>query len=197
VKLQQANSYFNTVNLDGWDGAAWVSGVAAGNLLSFDRFITERTFGQKKRMFEMGGTTTIPDAYKVVRLPTGTKYIVEAVNPDIRNDVVYGRTYLLRECESEAQIIQFVKATSASGIGGDPTPTTLATVFCDVERITSENSSEFREVRFSSHVVTLPEDTVVNTDYQLLIDGFYYEIMEANKNLLTMSVRAVKLGAAA
>lgn len=55
MKLSQANSYFNSVSLDGWNGSAWIPDVIRGNLLSFDRFITERTFGQKKRMLEVGG----------------------------------------------------------------------------------------------------------------------------------------------
>jgi len=197
VKLSQANSYFNSVHLEGWDGAAWVADVALGNFLSFDRFITERTFGQKKRMFETGGGAVIPDAYRVVRTPDANRYLVEALNVDIRDDVTYGRTYLLRECGSQADIIGFTKAASASGIGGDITESVLATVFCDVERITAENSREFDSVRFSSHVITMPGGTALTTDNQLdLDDGHRYEVMEVNAALLTVSVRAVKLGAA-
>ena len=80
MDLARANSRFNTVSLQGWDGTDWVPEISFGNFMSFDRFITERTFGQKKRMFEVGGDNPIDPAYEVVRTIEGIQYIIISVN---------------------------------------------------------------------------------------------------------------------
>ena len=82
MKPGMAIDYFSKTPLDGYDPATglWVPGVALGDFLTFDRFITERTFGQKKRMFLTGelGIGTLPN-YDVVRTPDGksTSYLLK------------------------------------------------------------------------------------------------------------------------
>jgi hypothetical protein len=197
VKLSQAIQYFATVHLDGWDGTDWVTGVVAGDFLAFDRFITDRSFGQKKRMFMTGGDTVIPDQYKVVRSPEGVRYLVGALNVDIAHNETYGRTYLLQECMGTAELFRFGDVKAASGLNGTKQEISAGTVFCDSERITYENSKEYLGVRYSSHSVFLPEGTVIDTTYQIQLDGHRYEVLEVNRLLKTVEARAVKLGASA
>lgn len=196
MKLSQANSYFNSVPVDGWDGSAWVAAVAYGDFMAFDRFITERSFGQKKRMFEVGGSRTIPAQYEVVRTPDGRRYMVVADNKDIEASEVYGTTYLLQEAQHTFSIVRNVPTVSASGLPNGNTPTVVATGFCDLERYSAENSREFDTVKYSSHVIVLPASVALTPDDQIIVDDTSYAVTEVNSLLKVKEVRALKRGTA-
>lgn len=196
MKLSQAAAYFNAVYLEGWDGAAWVPAVAYGNFLSFDRFITERSFGQKKRMFRVGGAPPAQLAYEVVRTPDGRRYLVSSSNNDVGRDGVYGTTYLLQEARYAFQVIRDITTASASGLPGATVKTPVAAGFCDVERYSAENSREFDTVKYSSHNIFLPRSTDVTVDDQIVVGDMLYEITEVNYLLDMKEARGLKRGAA-
>ena len=52
MKLSRALGKFATSTITRWNSSTslWVDTGCTGSLLVFDRFVTERTFGQKKRI---------------------------------------------------------------------------------------------------------------------------------------------------
>ena len=84
MDASEAAEWFATVPLEGWDGSAWVSNVALGDFHSYDRFITERTFGAKKRIFLQPETERLDTSlYSVVRTPEGPQWVVEDEKQDM------------------------------------------------------------------------------------------------------------------
>lgn len=197
MKLGQATAHFNDVVFDGYDGSAWVSNVAAGNFLTYDRFLGPRTFGHKQRMVLIGGDGAAALAYEVLRTPDGKIYLVISYNHDIRDEGTYATSILLQEAPYTADVTEYQTTTAPSGLESDAVPTTIATFHCDLERYTSEASSEFDTVRYGIMTIMLPKSaiSVVGTDHELLISGRYYEIKEVEPVLGATEVRALQRGA--
>lgn len=193
MELGEAAAWFAGVPLDGWDGTQWVTNVAYGDFHVYDRFITERTFGAKKRMFLQPQSKRLDtDTYKVVRTPDSRVFIVQADNDDIATEGTYQSSLLLLEAAFTASIITYTTTTLASGQQSTAVPTVVGTSVCDIERYTSDRSDEFDVVTYSVFKITLPGDVTVNTDQELQIDGSLYEVKEVAPELLATVVRALR-----
>lgn len=193
MELGEAADWFATVPLDGWDGTQWVTNVAYGDFHVYDRFITERTFGAKKRIFLQPDNKRLDTStYKVVRNPAGQVYIVQADNVDISGVETYQSSILLLEAAFTANIVEYTTTTLASGQAGSATLNVVGTSVCDVERFTSDRSDEFDLVTYGIFKITLPGDVTVGTDQELQIDGSLYEVKEVAPELLSTVVRALR-----
>lgn len=194
MKLQQAAAYFNTVTLEGWDGAAWVEGVAEGNFLTYDRFLGPRTFGHKQRMFLMGNTGASLMPYELVRVGGDIVYLVMSKNHDYKNDVNYATSFLLQQADFDIEIIQYVLTPAPSGIGGSKVEDVVATYRGDVERYNSETSREFDDVRYETTIFTLPfsAKAFISADSELRVDSVLYEVKEIYPFLDALQVRALE-----
>ena len=118
---------------------------------------------------------------KVVKVPTGTRYMVAAKNQDIGGINIsehYADIYLLQECSFDIDILAIQTSAAASGLPTDATPTVVASVFGDMERLSSARSSEFESVYYTTSIVYMPEGTVLTTDNELRINGDMYDIVE-------------------
>ncbi len=199
MKLGQAVDFWSTVELQGYDGTNWTStSVAKGAFLTFDRFITERSFGQKKRIFQTNSEGPIPSQYPVVRLPTGKKYMVSAVNEDVAGLHIaehYNNVYLLQECSYIIEIMDIVTGTAASGTPAGAVPTVASTVFGDIERLSSARSFEFDAVNYTTLLAYMPAGTVVTSDNELRIGGVMYDILE-HFDMMELTVAKVNKRAA-
>lgn len=172
----QAIRKFATVPLEGWNGAAWMPTGVKGDFLSYDRFITHRTFGAMKRLFT--APIPLPPQWELVRTPDGTVFLASFENIDIEGVSPYGYHYLLHQVNFTAQVIGLVATPSASGMAGSTTEVVLATVRCDAERVTAERSLEFNTVKYTQVLFALPRSAPVTEDTEIKMDGRYYRIKE-------------------
>ena len=193
MDVSEAASWFASVPLDGWDGSQWVSKVAYGDFHAYDRFITERTFGAKKRIFLMPEDKRLDVAtYPVVRTPDLRSYIVLSDNADIEGVARYQSCLLMVEAAYSADLIEFQTTTLASGQESQPTPVTLATAVCDIDRFSIDRSDEFSTVVYGMFKIVLPAGIAVDSNHELLIDGAYYEVQDVAPELLAQNVRAIR-----
>jgi hypothetical protein len=185
MELSQAISYFAKDCLDGWDGTTWVENIAKGSLLTYDRFISARNFGLKKRIFLTGRDTGTLDAYSTVRMKNGTIYIVESKNTDTDSlPSNYANSYQLLKAEYQAEVIQLDTVTAASGTHRGVTRTTMETHHCDLERISSRSASaDVPDIIYGQIYVVLPGIANVSTDNELRVNGILYDIKEVERQL--------------
>lgn len=196
MHVSEASLWFANESLDGWNGSAWVTEVAMGDFHTYDRFITERTFGAKKRIFLAPQSLSFdPATYPVVRTSDGTVWIVVSDNADIKDDITYEQGYLLVHAAYTADIIELTTTTLASGQQGDPVPTVVGTSVCDLERYTANSSDAFDTVTYGIYKIIVPSSVAVDTDNEISIDGITYEVQEVYEELLTKVAKAIKRAA--
>lgn len=199
MKLKQAIQHFAHTSVDGWNQATgeWSLDIAKGNILTFDRFITERTFGQKKRIFQMAGETGLSATYEAIRDPAGNVYLVTAKNVDIAQDTVYNNIYLVQRADYTGEMLSMVTGTAASGTPMGNTPTVVATFPMDFDKLTSANSGEFDGVIYSGMIGVLPASVPITTDHEIRVDGITYDVLEVFLTINLKGIRINKRSAAA
>lgn len=192
MKLEQAINHFSTVYVDGWDqtNQRWIPAVAKGSILTYDRFITERAFGQKKRIFQMSGSVGLPTAVSAIRDPYGNRYMVGYMNPDIAHNEQYNTVYLIQRADYDAEVIEYVTEVAASGAAVGKTATVVTTMPVDLDKISTSRSSEFDTVYYSGFVATAPLSVPITTDNELRINDIMYDIQEVYESV---GLRGLKL----
>ena len=105
MKLSRALGKFATSPVTRWNSSTkqWVDTGCTGSLLVFDRFVTERTFGQKKRILIVPFESRL-DMAKATILRVGDAFetfLLEKENSDVRFGNVYGYTYLRRRDQGQ------------------------------------------------------------------------------------------------
>lgn len=191
MDLAQAANYFARTAIDGWNGTTWVSHVAEVALLPFDRFISERTFGNNRRHILVPYENTAYAAYPVIRFPDRHIYLVGFENHDVFVDP-YSRIILLHRAPYVGTLYQFTKTTAASGVGRTMARAPMGTFWCNVDRTTLANSQEFESVSLTQSTILLPRNCPIDTEHEMAIDGDYYDIKETNKTAGFIECRAVK-----
>lgn len=195
MHIVEAARWFANTELDGWDGTRWVLNISRGDFMAFDRFISERTFGVKKRIIHVPQVYRFdPSAYPLVRTVDGKIWIVVSDNADIEGRAPYAQSYLLLEATLQAQIIEHTTQTLSSGAQGPDVETVLATEYCDLERYSGTSSDTFGNVSYGLYEVTFPGSVTVSTEYEVKIAGTYYEIREVIPELHTVVCRVLKRG---
>lgn len=193
MEVAEASRWFANTSVDGWNGTAWVKNIASGDFHAFDRFITERTFGAKKRVFHTPEEDKIDyDTYPIVRTADSKIWIVSSDNADIEGTAAYAQSYLLLEASLQAQIIEHTTQTLASGAEGPDSETVLSTEYCDLERYSASNSDMFPNVAYGGYEITMHKGVAVDVEKELKILGIYYEVKEVIPELLTTVCRCVK-----
>ena len=189
--LKRVANFFARTPLYGWNGTAFVNTGCKGALQPYDRFVSEREFGAKRRMLLVNPDTPIPSQYTVVRLNSdGPIYMVGWLNKDVQDDQTYSLIYLLHQVTETGQLIALVKNIKASGMVGVVTDNILGTWHCNSERITFNNSREFNEVRITDATLTLPNNCPVTIDHEFAIGNSRYVIQEVYKTSGLLQVRA-------
>jgi hypothetical protein len=190
----EAALWFADTALDGWNGSAWVSDISMGDWLTYDRFITERTFGAKKRLFLAHEENKFdPATYPVVRTPDGKQWVVVSDGVDM-DEAPYAHTFLLLQAEFTIGVIELTTSTRISGQKGVLTETTVATYRGDYEQFSLDTSDVFRSVVYGIYRVVLPGTAILSENNELEIMGDRFEIQEISRELLTKVVRAVRRG---
>jgi hypothetical protein len=196
MELAQVTEYFNKTPVQVWDraGSTWVNDVAQGNLQVFDRFISDRSFGQRKRNFIVGGSAGIPAQYDAIKLPTGHVYLIESKNVDMQVADTMSSIYLLHEAPFTAQVKRTVTTPRSNGAPGTPTPTVIATEFADMDRYSFMDSDTFDALRYSTYTVYMSNQVDVTTNDWLVIDGKEYDVREQSVQLNLVYLRVTLRG---
>ena len=95
---------------------AWVLADVKCRVPPYDRFISDRAFGQKKRLVQTPGGQLLPASnyYRPGR-ETGRTYMVESVNEDQDGNGEYLNVYMLREAADACEILTLQETPRPSG----------------------------------------------------------------------------------
>lgn len=177
--LKAAASFFARTPLYGWSGTDFQDLSIKGSLQPYDRFVSEREFGLKRRMLLVNPDTPIPADCFVVRVgTTGPAYLVGKTNQDITDDAPYSLVYLVCAAPVIGELIALTKTAKASGMAFGTVDQSLGLWHCDVERLTFSNSSEFPQTRISEVLLTFPANCPANTDHEFEVAGKRYVLQE-------------------
>ncbi len=188
MELGQAINHFAKDCLDGWDGSAWVPNIARGSILTYDRFISARDFGLKKRIFLTGRDTGQMDSFHVVRASDGSVYIKESKNIDTDcYQTGYANSYQLLRADYQADVLELSTTLSAAGTQSEAIRTLLVTHYCDIERISSRSASaDVPDISYPLTYIVLPGNADLSTDHELRVNGILYNVKEVERQLLSV-----------
>lgn len=204
MKLSRALGKFATSGVTRWNAATsrWVDTGTTGSLLVFDRFVTERTFGQKKRILivpfekrlDMATATIlrVGDAFET--------FLLEKENSDVRFSNVYGYTYLLQEAPYRCTVRKAtMTTTNAAGVKVKSGVTDQFSTWIDIDRYAAAPSKKFEETEFSLLTLTFAKGLTLDTDMYVDVDaaagGGRYSIDEVYSTLSFTSAKGKRIGA--
>ena len=193
MDIAEAADWFADTVVDGWDGSVWVSDVGYGDFLTYDRFITDRTFGIKKRMLLTPASGMFdPDTYPVVRTFDGKQWMVISKNNDIKEGEAYAASYLMMVAGYDAEIIEFQTEELASGQQGNVVEVVVGTTVCDVEQYGVRRSRDLTDVVYGSYEITLPGGITVSDDNEIRIGQDQYTVNEVSFEGYNQVARAMR-----
>lgn len=198
MDLNRAISKFAKTEILSWDSVEedWEPTGCYGALQVFDRFITERSFGQKKRILTVARDFTLPTDLSIVRLDGSDQaFLVEKFNEDVRFGFHYTHTYLLHEATYYVSICKETKGTNAAGVKIAGSETVVQKTWVDLERFTGIPSTVFRESDITIVNMTFPKNALVDTDsYVKMSNGDRYNVDEIYVNLELIGARGKRIG---
>ena len=198
-RLRRAVARYNRTTLSGYNHATntWEPLVGIGSLQVYDRFITERSFGQKKRIFYCAdGNQFDAEKYPIIKAGgSDNVYMVESQNPDLADDKAYAHAYLMKQCAGIIEVHRLVAGTlRASGVGGQATLTKTGESWGDLERYSAINSRGLDDVDYTVVTISLPKFIDVDSDCTIIADGKKYDVTEVTNNLGLQLIRAQRIG---
>ncbi len=199
MDLSRAIGKFTTTPLLGWNPVTkeWDDTNVCGSLSVFDRFVTQRTFGQKKRVLLTDRADRIPAEFGIIKLQGGSQvFLLEGVNEDVADAQVYNLTYLIHEASTLVEIRQHTTTTRASGVEEVSGDVAMSQTWADIEKFTSRDSSEFSEVDYTVNLIALSKNVIVTTDQfiQEVVSGAKHSIDEIYPQLNTTVLKSRVMG---
>lgn len=172
-----------------FDGTDWQLADASCRMPPYDRFISDRAFGQKKRILHTPGNRYLPlGKYLRVGGPVGRTYMIESVNEDQDEHGEYLNTYMVREATVAIEELVKVEVSQASGAKtADWQP--VRTIWGDFDRYGVLRSSEL-PVDYTSYTVSLPHEIILEPDCRLRIEGQLFAVTE---NFLQLQLRQLRV----
>lgn len=198
MDLQRAVSKFTTTPIEVWDSESlnWLETDLCGSLQVFDRFITERSFGQKKRIMTIGAEGKLEEDYTVVRLVGSEEaFLVEKFNEDVRHGGVYAYSYLLHEAPFFVGVYKSSTEDNAAGIPLRTGEVLVESAWVDLARFTGVPSKNFEESEVTIVNMTFPRGSLVDSDcYLKTSNGDRYNVDEVFFNLDLISAKGKRMG---
>lgn len=196
MDLRKSYSKFASHELQKWNWAtsAFEPTGVKGSLQVYDRFISDRDFGQKKRIFLCPGEFDLDRNLAVLQIP-GVEgvWLIEGENADADASGVYGTPVVLREARYTVKL--YKKGGSkkrASGVGyTDQAEVLMGTAWGDFSRYSSTESRELPAVDYTIGSWYLPRGTEVDLD--TIIEDQYgqrFIVREVSSFLDLLMVRA-------
>jgi len=196
MRLDRAIAKFAKNEIWGWNHGRQCFELTGkkGSLQVYDRFISDRTFGTKKRILLLPRQDYVPSQYDYIRIGDSVaRFMMDSLNEDVYSNGPYANTYLLREAKYRVEIGSFRGEQRASGFGGKKEFVVDVEVFGDYERYTGTNSTEFNTVDYTVSDIFLPLSVDIDSTKVLRIDGKMYEVSEVARVSNLLWVRGQKL----
>lgn len=195
MDLSRSFEKFADLELRSWDRPTdtYLPTGIFGSLQVYDRFISDRDFGQKKRIFLVPGQFTLnPDQLilKVANVPS--VWMLEGVNHDSDASGVYASEVVLREAKYRVKLYKPGGQKRASGIGYTSRNDELvADTFGDFSRYSSAESREMDNIDYTIGTWYLPKGTPVDLD-TIIEDAFEqrFVVREVSTFLDLLMIRA-------
>lgn len=192
MKFGILNRRFEQTPIQLWNPVSkvWECGLQHICLQVSDRFISDRSFGQRKRNI-FSGEKIKQDVFKI----SDQVYCVESNEFDMEGSNKLGWIIMIHEMP---WVCTFKKMLSAKRANGDPlpaVPTDIVTSWCDLDRYSVEESQQIAgdnitfNVTFPAYVLPL-----IGEDAYLTVDGIDYDIDQVAHNLDCGWARAVRRG---
>lgn len=163
-----------------------------GSLQVYDRFISDRDFGQKKRIF------LTPNEFGMNRdrllLKVGEVsaiWMLESVNYDVDESGTYASAVVLREARHQVKIYRSAGTKRASGVGRtDKARELVEETHGDFSRYSSSESREMDNIDYTIGSWYLPRGTPVDLDTTIEDDlGQKFTVREVSSFLDLLMVR--------
>ncbi len=193
MKLGRVNRRFDTVVFDAWspviDGH-WVPKAGKGCYQASDRFISDRSFGQRKRNF----ITHDPITFDLIKIQ-GVMYAVESEEFDTQQGEITSYIYMIHELPHLCEFYRLHTERRASGAEtGKVTREIIATTWCDVDRFGQDRADagligDFvtYNVGFAKHLLE-----ILDTECGFRFHGQDYDIDQISHNLDGAWLKAVR-----
>lgn len=177
-----------------WTTNAFEPTGVVGSLQVYDRFISDRDFGQKKRIFLFPGDFTLDRNLAVLQIPgVDGVWLIEGENPDADKTGVYATSVVLREARYQVKLYKKGGTKPrASGVGYiDEGDVLQSETWGDFSRYSSTESRELPAVDYTIGSWYLPRGTEVDLD-TILEDqyGQRFIVREVSSFLDLLMVRA-------
>lgn len=185
---------FCTTPVYGYDQTTlqWVGLGINGAVQTYDRFITERSFGQKKRVLVTLRDSLIPEHISQIRVGDDLQvYLVESLVPDLSENV-YEVIYSLRQAKHQAVLCELQGTMRLSGVTSASTEVELETLWIDLERFSSEPSRQLDAVDYTTYTAVLPRHSQAAPGQYLKVGTQRYRIEEVYPLLELPTARTVR-----
>lgn len=198
MDLARAIKKFSTNSVYGWDVARskWVDTGIFGSLQVYDRFITERSFGQKKRILTTSSESRLPVTYGNFKVGNSASvFIMESVNEDIKFNSPYGLSYLLHSTNNEIEVLEDVVTTRANGDKRVTGESVVSTCWADIERFGDEDGRGFDDLVYTVVSIAMPKATSLKRSMRIRVKGTteLYGISEIFASLDLQMVRGRRI----
>ena len=194
MRLRQTSRRFDDTSIEVFDPltSTWSQSTQRVNVQVADRFISDRSFGQRKRNL----LSAEPIEQDVLRY-AGQIYCRESQELDMEGSDVLGYITMVHELPFACT---WVRLVTQKRFNGDPTGVVVrdpvAQSWCDIDRYSAEEQRDLQGdyVNFN---VTFPKYLlpVITSDLILVADGIDYDIDQVAHNVDAGWARAVRRGA--
>lgn len=188
--LQEVAHRFCQTPLFYFTNNSWRQADVLCRVPPYDRFISDRAFGQKKRLLQIPGDQDLPTSnyYRVGRANSRT-FMIESLNEDQDEHGEYLNIHMIREAHDQCRIM--IQDTTAQRPSGVSKPTWVEQGLCwvDLDRFGVLRSSEL-DVDYTSYTITLPKNVQLPDDCRLIIDNQSYAITE---NFTQLELRQLRV----
>lgn len=166
------------------------------SLQTYDRFISDRTFGVKKRILLIPGPNKLGPEVDYIRVGNGVaRYMLDGLDEDQYANSPYLTCWLLREAQFPVEVLRKVGAARASGSGGEGSTEVVTTLWGDYERYSSSgNKNNMEGVSNTVMDIFLPLNSPVTSDSLLRIDGKTVDVKEVSRISNLLMVRGIRVG---
>jgi hypothetical protein len=194
MDLARSFEKFSKLELSRWNRAtdSYTPTGIFGALQVYDRFISDRDFGQKKRIFLTPGEFKIDPDQLILKIDSvPSVWMLEGLNHDADSDV-YASSVVLREARYRLKLYKPGGEKRASGVGYVNRMDVLVTeTYGDFSRYSSSESREMDNIDYTVGSWYLPKGTPVDLD-TIIENGFgqRFLVREVSTFLDLLMVRA-------
>lgn len=197
MNLNRVASKLHKTPVQYWDKALnlWQPSELVGRLEVYDRFISDRSFGQRKRVFLTSPDNELPPHMKVVKLGAIKEpYMVESINHDMSDTYPHLAVHMLQEVPYRADIHKLQGGRRPSGAMADPDKVLVDSTYCNLDRYGNLNAKGVLTVDYTVMSIYVPGDTKVDGDSIIEVEGVTFDVFEVASVMNVLMLRAQKRG---